>query len=82
MAIKYKIPLFIPLAIELSPDSTTALHIAHCALINWVEKKRTIKYFSLIFINNKVQLIYKPKHRLQRHKATEEKPIWLSFYVC
>ena len=31
--IKYVIPLFTPSAMLTSPPSTTALHIAHCALL-------------------------------------------------
>ena len=44
------IPLFTPSAIEMSPFSTTALHIAHCALETMQVK--TNKKVSAVFLLN------------------------------
>jgi|TARA_B110000977_G_C11072541_1_gene490010 hypothetical protein len=52
--IKYVIPLFMPSAIETSPFSTTALHIAHCektALmlnINKIKKEKNDLFLNIV----------------------------------
>ena len=50
--IKYVIPLFTPSAIETSPFSTTALHMAHCAKpALTLNKNRTKKEYNNLFLN-------------------------------
>jgi len=44
------IPVFNPSAISASPDSTTALHIAHCAEILCEKIRIIIKKYFFIFI--------------------------------